>query len=161
MVKKSLSQTKIVSEVESKSLTQTKTLAGNLAKELILNKDQSRATVVFLRGNLGSGKTTFVKHFAKALGVEQTVTSPTFVIFKRYKINNSEAFSNLFHFDCYRLGSFDDLNVLGISEIVSDAHNIILLEWPENVADKPLRATVEIDFAFLDPKTRKIKIKRN
>lgn len=94
------------------------------------------ATLVTLSGELGAGKTAFVKAVARALGVEEVVTSPTFVLEKIYKLGHPMSkFKNLVHIDAYRLSSGSELAVLGFNELMRDAGNLILLEWPEKVAD--------------------------
>ena len=93
----------------------------------------SRARIVALSGDLGAGKTTFVQGIAKALGVEEAVTSPTFVIEKIYQLENQK-FSRLIHVDAYRLKGAHDLEVLGWKELLDDPGNLIVLEWPEKVA---------------------------
>ncbi len=94
----------------------------------------SGATVVALSGELGAGKTTFAQAMAKALGVEETVTSPTFVLEKIYALENQK-FARLVHVDAYRLKVAHELEVLGWKELLQDPGNLIILEWPENVAD--------------------------
>ena len=91
-----------------------------------------RATVVTLSGELGAGKTTFTQGIAKALGVGETVSSPTFVLEKIYALASGK-FTHLIHIDAYRLKDESELGVLGWSEITADPGNIIVLEWPERV----------------------------
>ncbi len=97
------------------------------------------ATLVTLSGELGAGKTSFTKAVAKAFGVEETVTSPTFVLEKIYSLPVFEghlvSFKRLVHIDAYRLESGRELIPLGFDELMEDADNLILLEWPEKVAD--------------------------
>jgi len=90
------------------------------------------ATVVALSGQLGAGKTTFVQAAAKALGVAETVNSPTFVIEKIYSLED-QTWDRLVHIDAYRLTNAEELRHLGWSELVTDGGNIILIEWPEHV----------------------------
>jgi len=92
------------------------------------------ATVVTLSGVLGAGKTTFAQGVAKALGVEEIVTSPTFVIEKIYALQDQK-FARLIHIDAYRLKGAHELEVLGWKELLADSGNLILLEWPEKVAE--------------------------
>lgn len=93
------------------------------------------ATLVTLSGELGAGKTAFTKAVARALGVEETVNSPTFVLEKIYVLPNGQLFKRLIHIDAYRLEKGSDLGPIGFDELVQDADNLIFLEWPENVAD--------------------------
>lgn len=80
---------------------------------------------VFLRGDLGAGKTTISKHIISSLlGVEMPVKSPTYVYYNRYG-------ANIYHFDLYRLNSYDDFVNIGGEEILDNPENICLIEWPE------------------------------
>ena len=100
-----------------------------------LKKDlqpKQSATVVGLFGDLGAGKTTFVKAVAKIMGVDETVTSPTFVIEKIYKLTDQK-FDHLIHIDAYRIEKEDELLHLGWKEILENHKNIIFLEWPDRV----------------------------
>jgi tRNA threonylcarbamoyladenosine biosynthesis protein TsaE len=103
------------------------------------------ATVVTLSGELGAGKTTFAQGMARALGVEETVTSPTFVIEKIYQLENQK-FARLVHIDAYRLKSAHELEVLGWKELLADPGNLIVLEWPEQVAEAIPADAIRIRF---------------
>ena len=76
--------------------------------KLRLIKNNNRATVIFLWGNLGSGKTTFTKNLCKYLDIKADITSPTFNIIKKYPFD-LEGFKYLIHIDAYRLNSYEDL----------------------------------------------------
>lgn len=104
------------------------------------------ATFVTLSGELGAGKTAFSKAVAKVLGVEEAVTSPTFVLEKIYDLGAESAFKKLVHIDAYRLESGSDLAPLGLEELLKEPKNLILLEWPEKVADALPEPTVKISF---------------
>ena len=71
---------------------------------------------------------------AASLGVVGSVTSPTFVLEKVYELRG-QPFSKLIHIDAYRLVSGDELRALGFDELMGDAGNLVLLEWPEKVSD--------------------------
>ena len=112
-----------------------------------LEPQKSEATLVTLSGELGAGKTAFTKAVAKALGVEDTVTSPTFVLEKIYQLGSSTSkFKRLVHIDAYRLERGSDLAPLGFDELLQDSNNLILLEWPEKVMDALPVPTVRITF---------------
>ena len=141
----------------SKSLKETQ----KLAKEFVGNikaSDKGLAFLVAMHGDLGSGKTTFVKAVAKAFGIENTVTSPTFVIEKIYKLENQE-FDNLIHIDAYRLKSGEELKTIGWEEVSKNPKNIIFIEWPNNVEDILPESKQEIIFKFVDENTREIEVK--
>lgn len=110
-----------------------------------------KATVVFLSGDLGSGKTTATKAMAKVLGIEEDITSPTFVILKRYEIDSrvlDGKFSNLIHIDAYRLKSYEELVKIKFEEYLADEKNLILIEWPEMVGSERLVANMSVKFGY-------------
>ena len=86
--------------------------------------------VIALRGPLGAGKTTFAKGFARGLGVEETVTSPTFTIVSEY-----EGRLRLHHVDAYRLGGPEDFEGIGGDELLADPGGVCLIEWSERIAE--------------------------
>lgn len=95
-------------------------------------RDDNGAFIVGLSGHLGAGKTAFVKVVAKELGIEETVTSPTFVIMKMYETKD-DVWKRLVHIDAYRLERRSELEGLKWEDVVSDPHNLVMIEWPENV----------------------------
>lgn len=116
----------------------------------MLQKRSSRgAVVVALIGELGSGKTTFVQKFAKAYGITEPITSPTFVILKQY--------GNFIHVDAYRITS-RELKALGIQELMTDPKNIIFIEWANRVKDILPRNCITIHFEHVNQTTRNIRI---
>jgi|SRR3989344_721074 len=113
------------------------------------------ATVVGLAGDLGAGKTTFIQGAAKSLGIEESVTSPTFVIEKIYPLVD-QPFAHLIHIDAYRLKSADELVALGWGEIIRDPRNVIFIEWPERVSNIMPADAKRLKLRFIDEKTRGI-----
>lgn len=111
------------------------------------------ATLVTLSGELGAGKTAFTKAIARTLGVEDIVNSPTFVLEKIYGLTKS-IFKRLVHIDAYRLEKGSDLASLGFDELLQDAGNLILLEWPENVADALPKPAMRISLVVDDDDSR-------
>ncbi len=107
--------------------------AARFARELISEKDG--ATLVTLSGDLGAGKTTFVQNVARTLGVTEPVTSPTFVLAKSYVLPEDGTFSKLVHIDAYRLTEGKDLAALDLDHVMKDLETLVMLEWPERVAD--------------------------
>ena len=108
-----------------------------------LTPKETGATLVTLSGELGAGKTTFTQSVARALGVQESVTSPTFVLQKTYALSKS-SFKKLMHIDAYRLTSGSDLAALGFKDTLQDPLTLILLEWPEMVTDGLPQADVAI-----------------
>lgn len=111
-----------------------------------LAPSSQRATLVTLSGELGAGKTAFTKAVAKVLGVEEIITSPTFVLEKMYPLSKGKIFKRLVHIDVYRLEKGSDLTPLCFDELMRDPGNLILLEWPERVVDELPAPTERISF---------------
>lgn len=141
-------------EREIKGLKDLKAFAQELIPTLPPGKRGAR--VVALYGELGSGKTTFVKYAAEALGVEEVVVSPTFILERVYKLPDSKAFQRLVHIDCYRLEGAHDLASLGWKELVDDPRNIIFIEWAERVGEALPDDAVKIYFEVVGDNERKI-----
>lgn len=89
------------------------------------------ATIICLYGELGSGKTTFAQGFAKGLGIQNRLLSPTFIIVRRY--NLVKGFGFLYHIDLYRLQKQEEIEALGISEFLKDSNSYVLIEWAEKM----------------------------
>ena len=121
-------------------------------------KNDGGALIVGLYGDLGSGKTAFTQVVEKCLGVKETVTSPTFVIEKIYKLDHRD-FEHLIHIDAYRLKNGDELLHLGWEEIAKNPKNIIFIEWPERVAEILPNNMKKIYFTFVNEDTREIEIR--
>ncbi len=121
----------------SKSAEETKKWAESIAKKA------TPPVVICLYGNLGSGKTTFTKGFARALGcIEQDIKSPTYTFVRTYKVKNA----TLHHFDFYRIEELDDLMEQELKELFEKQDVIILIEWPERIADMLPKHRINIRF---------------
>jgi tRNA threonylcarbamoyladenosine biosynthesis protein TsaE len=141
-------------EIVSKSLEETGLAAQNFLNTL----GSSEGTLLIaLSGDLGAGKTAFVQACASILGVKSSITSPTFVIMKKYSLVGQN-FKQLVHIDAYRLKNGDELNKLRFQELFNEKGNIIFLEWPENVSDALPEVKFELRFFFVDQNTRKIEL---
>ena len=154
-------------EFITKNAKETGRLAGILAKELekkgstffsIQGRTLKRkAVIIGLEGELGAGKTTFIKGFARALGVKEKVLSPTFVLIKSYKLKTIN-YKLLFHIDAYRLKDHRDLLSLGIEEILAHSENIVLIEWSDRVEKILPKKYIKIHFDHISEKERRITI---
>ena len=105
-----------------------------MAKEVLslLNVSEDRATVVAFYGELGAGKTTLVQAIATELGVQEMVTSPTFVIAKWYRTTTSD-FYTLVHIDAYRIEKEEELSTLGFDKLLREPKALVIIEWPEKL----------------------------
>ena len=135
----------------SHSLEETAKIAHDFLKEVSEKYvDTNEAIIVGLSGHLGAGKTAFVQMIAKELGVGEAVTSPSFVIMKIYELGTNSTISwkwkRLIHIDAYRLERPEELDVLDFEKLASDLHNLILVEWPENVELEKLGESMHISF---------------
>lgn len=146
----------------TESEKETQKSAADLAQKLV-KKKINKALIVALEGELGSGKTTFIKGFSKALGVKEKILSPTFVLIHRHevKVKNQKAKGKtLYHIDAYRLKSGKDLLKLGVKEIFANPENIVLIEWADRVKKVMPRKSIWIHFDHLKQNKRRITIKQ-
>ncbi len=129
----------------SESARQTKEFGERLAKRL------KKGDIVCLSGELGSGKTTFVKGLARGLGIkEKEVKSPSFVLAREY-----QGKIPLYHLDFYRLKSSLELESFGFSEYL-DGSGIVVIEWPEEAIDSLTFPLFKISFSILSKNKRKL-----
>src|SRR3989344_8042256 len=103
-----------------------------------LKTNSKKAIILALEGELGAGKTVFVRGVAKALKIRAKIKSPTFNLIKKYSLSPNTRYKildtkYLYHLDCYRLRDHRDLKILGIKEILDDSKNIVLIEWSDRV----------------------------
>jgi len=114
-------------KITTQSEKQTINLGKSFAQEL-----QGGETIGFI-GELGAGKTVFIKGLAQGLNIKNIITSPTFVLMKVYKIKGS--IKHLCHVDAYRLKSSQDLIDIGINDYLNKKTTITVIEWADQVAD--------------------------
>ena len=114
---------KLMAGVGSRSAAETEELAARIGAILPVD------TVLALHGNLGAGKTTFVRGLARAWAIQEAITSPTFNLYTIYKGDRQ-----LIHLDAYRLGSGADLDALMIEDFLQPPW-CFAVEWPEHIPD--------------------------
>jgi len=154
----------------AKNETETAKIAAAFARTL------KGGEVLALSGNLGAGKTVFIKALAKELGIKDSVTSPTFVLMKVYDIHpvksrNAGAIKSQFdgvkykeiekfiHVDCYRLQGKEDLAEIGLADYLELPHSLVAVEWADKVVGLPTK-TIWINLEILDSDQRKITIEK-
>lgn len=146
----------------SKSGLQTRKFAERIAGEILITKNQERAFVLGLVGDLGVGKTTFVAGLGRALGAKGRMLSPTFLIMRKHAIASSRTspsfaeatagkrndgqYNFLYHIDAYRLNNFREILDLGWEKIVADKQNIVVVEWADKIKDLMPKNTLWINF---------------
>lgn len=113
----------------------------------LLSNTKGSAAVLALHGELGAGKTTFMQTLARELGVSETITSPTFVVMKKYATPD-EQFSQLVHIDAYRIEDIDEMRPLKFAEELEQNGSIIGIEWAEKIADLLPPHTLHLRFAI-------------
>ncbi len=125
----------------------------NVRAMLKLQPHTGRATTVWLRGNLGAGKTTFVQAIAKEYGITETLQSPTYVLMKSYDVQGERTefgqkrrFTKLVHIDAYRLNHAEEFAALKPEEFLSEPGTLVFIEWPERVEAALPKPDLVIDF---------------
>ena len=135
--------------------SRTKYIGERLAKKILEGGIGKKATILLLRGDLGGGKTTFLKGFAKGLGIEREILSPTFIIVRKFPLK-SLSFHSFYHLDCYRINFSRNIKEIGIKKILNDPFNIVAIEWPQRIINLIKKPYFEIRFSILSPKKREI-----
>lgn len=102
--------------------------------------------IICLNGELGSGKTVFTKGIANALGIEESITSPTFTIIKEY-----DGELPLYHMDVYRLDG--DISEVGIEEYFSKG-GVVVIEWADTIKKYLPKERLDIKFKIIDENKR-------
>ena len=133
-------------KITSRDMKDTLLLAQNIESEKFPNM------VICLNGELGTGKTVFVKGFAGALGIKEPITSPTFNIVKEYP--NGEL--PLYHMDVYRLE--DNKDNVGLTDYFNKG-GITIIEWADMIENELPSERLDIEFKFIDENTRVLVLK--
>lgn len=138
-------------EIITEKAKDTQKVGQILAQEIIKSKFKSeKALVIGLGGDLGSGKTTFIQGLARGFKIKERITSPTFVILKKFDF--------FYHIDCYRINHPRELLEIDFKEILNQSGNIIVIEWAERVKKILPLDTLWIKFKYLTQNKRRIVI---
>ncbi|MFR1565624.1 MAG: tRNA (adenosine(37)-N6)-threonylcarbamoyltransferase complex ATPase subunit type 1 TsaE [Christensenellales bacterium] len=113
----------------------------------------SGGEVIVLSGQLGAGKTVFVKGLASGLGVTEEVTSPTFALMNEY-----DGRLKLYHFDVYRLKSGAEAYEAGLTDYFGEEGSVSCVEWADNIADALPRKIIRIAINYLGDGIREISV---
>ncbi len=130
------------------SVEELKAVAGELVGLWKQQKYTESAVVIALSGDLGAGKTTFVQQIAQILGITETVTSPTFVIMKRYETSDV-VFQTLIHMDAYRIEDDSAMGPLNFPALLAQPNTLICIEWAERISAFLPPRTITIDLESL------------
>lgn len=132
-------------QYRSDSVRETEQVGEELAARL------TPGAVLAFTGDLGAGKTAFVRGLAQGLGISERVTSPTFTIVNEYEGGRLP----LFHFDMYRLGSSDELFDIGWEDYLARG-GVCAVEWSENVADALAGGCIRVDIRRGEADTQRV-----
>jgi tRNA threonylcarbamoyladenosine biosynthesis protein TsaE len=122
-----------------------------IAEELLKN---SSSKIILFYGEMGAGKTTFIKQICKKLGVADTISSPTFSIVNEYLTSSGEI---VYHFDFYRLNNESEALDIGVEEYFYSG-NLCLIEWPEKINSLLPDNAIKVYLSENTKDTRNIKI---
>ena len=120
---------------------------------LSFSQTLKKGDIVFLQGDLGSGKTTFTQMLLKHLGYKDKVKSPTYAIYESYQLPEL----TLIHMDLYRLSSPEELYYLAIDDII-DNQNIVIIEWPDKGKGVLPQASKSITFELVNEHSRTLSL---
>ena len=129
----------------SKSYIETEEIAFKLAQTL------KGTEIIAMFGGLGAGKTAFTRGLARGLGIEDGVSSPTFALVHEY-----EGKFNLYHFDMYRINTFDDLYTTGFFDYMDNG--VMVIEWSENIESALPEGCIRVYIKVISENEREIEI---
>ena len=111
----------------------------------LLGKLKAKRLIIFLSGNIGVGKTTFVKYYVKNLDLEKNAYSPTFSLINEYVLSNQK----IYHYDLYRINSYRELQEIGLDYSL-DSNGIHFIEWPNNFIEELPSPDIRVNFKSLE-----------
>lgn len=123
----------------AKNLAQTDQFAKSLASKI------KKGTIVTFTGDLGAGKTTFIKSLCHYLGVKEQVVSPSFTI-----INVYDGKCPIYHMDLYRLESFDEALNTGCVDIINNLDGICFIEWPQVIQSVLPKGSISVNIKIVN-----------
>lgn len=132
----------------------------DVVKELLVLLEKQKSSTAFvlaLHGDLGAGKTAFMQTLASVLGVEEAVTSPTFVLMKKYHTKH-DRFTTLVHIDAYRIEAVDEMRPLRFQDELAQKSTMIGIEWAEKIASLLPDNAIHIHFNIKKGGEREITI---
>lgn len=139
-------------KIISRSEKETQKIAEKFSKKL------QGGEVIGLIGELGAGKTAFVKGLAKGLGIKKIINSPTFVVMKVYPVIH-KTITQLVHVDAYRVKSTKALIGIGLEDYINSTESVVVIEWADLVEELLPKKKALINFNHESEKERKLYIK--
>lgn len=145
----------IVKSIAWATEADTQAFAAALAAKLQGSKSAGNLLIA-LHGDLGSGKTTLVRHLLKALGVEGRVKSPTYAVVEPYTVDDATGGAfNIWHFDFYRFNDPDEWEEAGFRDLFASV-GLKLVEWPEKAGEHLPAADLDIALELQDGDARAV-----
>jgi tRNA threonylcarbamoyladenosine biosynthesis protein TsaE len=138
----------------SHSETGTQKIAFDFAKRL------KGGETLGLIGELGAGKTAFVKGLAKGLGIKRIINSPTFVVMKVYPVKHT-TIKRLVHVDAYRVKTSSALTGIGLEDYINSNDSVVVIEWADLVKGILPKSKIIIKFEHVKNNKRSLKIKNS
>jgi len=150
-----------LSSVITKSPRETIVSAKKFLEKALKEAKEDAPLIFYLEGELGAGKTHFVKGLAEALSITDNITSPTFVLMKKFAVSGNAAAQQagkklFFHIDCYRIYDAEDARQIGLDKILENPRAIVAVEWAERISEIVPKPYWKLTFRHVDDKTRKI-----
>ncbi len=139
-----------VNKIISKNLNDTNKAAAYIVDHI------HGGDILLLDGDLGSGKTTLTKSIAKILGVEEEITSPTYVIMKNYTFPMNRGISEIAHVDAYRLNGIADAESIGLAEYFKKDDILVIIEWPNNIKNLLPTGYKKVSLKYINDNCREI-----
>lgn len=147
----------------TKNAEETQKIAQDFARRFLVSLVQgdSLSRIIALRGELGSGKTTFVQGLAKGLGIAGRIMSPTFTIVRSHRIRSHElGIKYFYHIDLYRVEGKDQVKNLGLEEIINSSDTIVAIEWAEKITDLLPKKRWDIAFEYVLESERRLTLNK-
>lgn len=147
----------------TKSPEETFVFGKKILKKALKDADKDKPLTFCLSGELGAGKTYFVKGIASALGIK-VITSPTFVVMKKFKISALREECEIagkkyfFHIDCYRIDDAEDARQIDLDKIIANPRAIIAVEWAERIEEIIPKPYWKIEFKYKGEGGRQVTI---
>lgn len=149
------------SPIITKTEKETIAFAEEFLKKALAEADKEKPLIFCLTGELGAGKTQFVKGIGKALGI-RGITSPTFVLMRKFIMgrmlpeDTKKGKKYFFHIDCYRIYDAEDARQIGMDKIIESPRAIVAIEWAERITEVVPRPYWELKFEYVGEEKRQI-----